>query len=81
VFLEVSGLTAGQSVTLTTYSDDKSTQASVLDTITLTQGKPIIWQSGAGACPLQTVSHVKSIKVVNATGTQATVDIRLGING
>src|SRR5665811_1623037 len=46
VFILLSGMNAGDTVTLTTYAALQGAQGSALDTIVLTNGIPIVWVNG-----------------------------------
>ncbi len=78
VYFLLSGMNAGDTVTLTTYSQLKGAQSGALDTITLTNGVPYQWISGNGTSPLQAATNVLSVKVVNAVARTGTVDLIVG---
>lgn len=78
VYFLLSGMNAGDTVVLTTYAELKGAQGSALDTITLTQGVPYQWISGNGTSPLQAVTNVLSVKVVNGVARAGVVDLVVG---
>lgn len=80
VFIMVTGLAAGQTAVFTTYSATAA-GGSTLDTITLTQGIPVVWITGQGSCPLQVVTTVLSLKLVQSNGVTATLEFHVGVNG
>lgn len=84
VWILVTGLAPGQTVVLTTYTELQGAQGSALDTLTLTNGVALQWQFGSGlTCPLQVVTAVNSLKVINTTPNTAAaqVDIKIAYNG
>lgn len=83
VWIKVTGNTLGTSTyAFTTWAELQGAQATQLDNLTLTDGVPIVWSTGQGACPLQLVTAVLSMKLINTTPNTnaAQIEIRIGYN-
>jgi hypothetical protein len=83
VWIKVVGnVLASSTYTLTTWAELQGAQATQLDSLTLTDGVPICWSVGQGACPITSSTAIESIKLINASPNTnaAQLEIRFGYN-
>lgn len=83
VWIKAVGNTLGSSTyAFTTWAELQGAQSTQLDSLSLTDGDPIVWAIGQGVCPLQLVTAIQSIKLINTSPNTnpAELEIRIGYN-